>query len=139
MTKSIPDKAEVALEYLDKLYVGTFERSARFEAHFDDRGITLALGHDGDAEARKTVRMHLHYAMFAELLRELAKTVSSIPSGDTTQQDVLRTAVEALYRSLGGEPASEKRPLDDNQSRRDKDDISNLTPEEGVLLLHVLE
>ena len=26
MTKPIPDKAEVALEYPDKLYIGTFER-----------------------------------------------------------------------------------------------------------------
>ena len=33
MTKPIPDKAEIALEYPDKLYVGTFERSSRFEAH----------------------------------------------------------------------------------------------------------
>ena len=28
MTKPIPDKAEIALEYPDKLYVGTFERSS---------------------------------------------------------------------------------------------------------------
>jgi hypothetical protein len=27
MTKLIPDKAEVALEYPDKLYIGTFEQS----------------------------------------------------------------------------------------------------------------
>ena len=32
MTKPIPDKAEVALEYPDKLYIGTFERTARFDA-----------------------------------------------------------------------------------------------------------
>jgi hypothetical protein len=31
MTKPIPDKAEVALEYPDKLYIGTFARSARFD------------------------------------------------------------------------------------------------------------
>ena len=35
MTKPIPDKAEIALEYPDKLYIGTFERSSRFEAHLD--------------------------------------------------------------------------------------------------------
>jgi hypothetical protein len=27
MTKPIPDKAEIALEYPEKLYTGTFERS----------------------------------------------------------------------------------------------------------------
>ena len=30
MTKPIPDKAEVALEYPDKLYIGTFERNVAF-------------------------------------------------------------------------------------------------------------
>ena len=35
--KSIPDKAEVALEYPDKFYVGTFEHASRFEAHLDQR------------------------------------------------------------------------------------------------------
>ena len=43
MTKPIPDKAEVALEYPDKLYIGTFERTARFDAHLDDAGISLSL------------------------------------------------------------------------------------------------
>ena len=41
MTKPIPDKAEIALEYPDKLYIGTFERSSRFEAHLDPSGIAL--------------------------------------------------------------------------------------------------
>jgi hypothetical protein len=38
MTKPIPDKAEVALEYPDKFYIGTFERSSRFDAHLDENG-----------------------------------------------------------------------------------------------------
>ena len=37
MTKPITDKAEVALEYPDKLYVGTFERSR------DSRRISIRL------------------------------------------------------------------------------------------------
>jgi hypothetical protein len=43
MTKPIPDKAEVPLEYPDKLYIGTFERTARFDAHLDETGISLSL------------------------------------------------------------------------------------------------
>jgi hypothetical protein len=43
MTKPITDKAEIALEYPDKLYVGTFDRSSRFEAHLDPTGIALIL------------------------------------------------------------------------------------------------
>src|SRR5262249_62334025 len=78
MTKPIPDKAEVALEYPDKLYIGTFERTSRFDAHLDETGISLSLHRMGAADVRKTVRMHFHYELFAEILRELAKTVSSV-------------------------------------------------------------
>ena len=60
MTKPIPDKAEVAVEYPDKLYIGTFERTARFDAHLDEAGISLSLHRTGSDETRKTVRMHFH-------------------------------------------------------------------------------
>ena len=76
MTKPIPDKAEVALEYPDKLYIGTFERTARFDAHLDDAGISLSLHRLGGEDTRKSVRMHFHYALFAEILQDLAKTVA---------------------------------------------------------------
>src|SRR5205809_6333913 len=52
MTKPIPDKAEVALEYPDKLYIGTFERTARFDAHLDVTGISLSLERSGGADVR---------------------------------------------------------------------------------------
>jgi hypothetical protein len=43
MTKPIPDKAEIALEYPEKLYTGTFERSpptprwVKLGIHYADR------------------------------------------------------------------------------------------------------
>src|SRR5262245_42476191 len=78
MTKPIPDKAEVALEYPDKLYIGTFERTARFDAHLDEAGISLSLHRTGAADVRKTIRMHFHCGFFAEILRDLAKTVAAL-------------------------------------------------------------
>jgi hypothetical protein len=90
MTKPIPDKAEVAVEYPDKLYIGTFERTARFDG--------------------KTVRMHFHYALFAEILQDLAKTVASLPAADLVHREALRDAVKSLYLALeGGGPPSEAR------------------------------
>jgi hypothetical protein len=77
MTKPIPDKAEVAVEYPDKLYIGTFEQTARFDAHLDQAGISLSLYRTGAADVRKSVHMHFHYALFAEILRDLAKTVAA--------------------------------------------------------------
>jgi hypothetical protein len=126
VTKPIPDKAEVALEYPDKLYIGTFARTARFDAHLDETGISLSLYHMGDAAVRKSVRMHFHYALFADILQDLARTVSSVPPADAAHRDALREAAKALYLAL--EPRS-----------NDKADLAQMTPDEEVTLLHVME
>jgi len=126
MTKPIPDKAEVALEYPDKLYIGTFERTSRFDAHLDETGISLSLHRTSAADVRKTVRMHFHYGLFADILHDLAKTVSSVPPADSAHRDALRQGAKALYQAL-------------NPRRNDNDDIAQMTPEEEVLLLHVME
>jgi hypothetical protein len=128
MTKPIPDKAEVALEFPDKVYIGTFERTSRFDVHFDDRGIALNLQRGRDAEAYKAVRMHLHYALFAGILRELAKTVSSVPMNSAVNKDTLRDAAKALYLALDANAAGSR-----------DDDISNMTADEEMLLLHIME
>ena len=122
MTKPIPDKAEVALEYPDKLYIGTFGYSARFDAHLDEAGISLSLDRTGEPKERKSVRIHFHYALFAEILHELARTVSKLPPSDTGHRDALREGAKALYDAL-----------------LEKADASQMSPEEEVLLLHVME
>jgi hypothetical protein len=143
MTKPIPDKAEVVLEYPDKFYIGTFERTARFDAHLDETGISLSLHRSGDADTKKSIRMHLHYALFAEILRDLAKTVSSMPPGDAAHREVLRDAALALYSSLSATQQNEDPPSkeDERQSSGQprEDDLSKMTPEKEVLLLHIME
>jgi hypothetical protein len=126
MTKPIPDKAEVALEYPDKLYMGTFERTARFDAHLDDVGISLGLYRTGDADVRKSVHLHFHYALFAEILHDLARTVSAVPPSDSAHRDALREGAGALYRA----PAPRG---------NDRADLAEMTPDEEVALLHVME
>jgi hypothetical protein len=124
MTKSVPDKAEVAVEYPDKLYIGTFERTARFDAHLDEAGISLSLYRTGADDVRKSVRMHFHYALFAEILQDLAKTVAALPATDVTHREALRDAAKTLYLALacGG-----------------SNDNPNRTPDEEMRLLHILE
>jgi hypothetical protein len=123
MTKPIPDKAEVVLEYPDKFYSGTFERSSRFDAHVDGSGISLLLDRPGDVEARKSVHVHIHFALFADILLDLAKTVSAMPADDVAHRDALRDAAKALHNALAADP----------------ENISKMTPEDEVLLLHVIE
>lgn len=128
MTQPIPDKAEVAVEYPDKLYIGTFERTARFDAHLDKAGISLSLHRTGAADMRKTVRMHFHYALFAEILRDLAKTASSLPAADMSHREMLRDAAQALYLALQPGAASSEAT-----------DTAKLTPDQEVRLLHIME
>jgi hypothetical protein len=105
MTKPIPDKAEIALEYPDKLYVGTFERSSRFEAHLDPTGIALILERPGADDIRKSIHMHINFGLFADILRELASTVGRIPKDDILHHDQLAQAVTDLHRALVDSPA----------------------------------
>jgi hypothetical protein len=100
MTKPVPDKAEVALEYPDKLYIGTFERSSRFDAHLDQTGISLTLERTGQVELRKSIHMHFHYGLFAEILQDLARTVSKMPPADAEHRDLLREGAKALCLAL---------------------------------------
>jgi hypothetical protein len=123
MTKPIPDKAEVVLEYPDKFYSGTFERASRFDAHADATGISLLLDRPGAAETRKSVHIHIHHALFADILRDLAKTVSAVPADDTAHREALREAAKALYDALA----------------TDAEDVSRTTPEDETLLLHVIK
>jgi hypothetical protein len=126
MSKPIPDTAEVTLEHRDKLDIGTFGQTARFDAQLDETGISLSLHRAGEAGAPRSVRMHVHYALFADILRALAQTVSSVPPADAAHRDALREGAKALHLAL-------------DAGRNDKDDVARMTPKEEVMLLHVME
>src|SRR6476661_2175391 len=105
MTKPISDKAEVALEYPDKLYIGTFERSSRFEAHLDSTGIALTLEHPGAEDVRKSIHIHINFGLFADILHELASTVGRISKDDVMHCDHLAGAAAELHEALVRNPA----------------------------------
>ena len=105
MTKPISDKAEIALEYPDKFYLGTFERSSRFEAHVDLTGIALILEHPGAEDVRKSIYMHINFGLFADILRELASTVGRIAKDDVMHRDQLAEAAAELHKALVRRPA----------------------------------
>jgi hypothetical protein len=100
VTHPVSDKAEVALEYPDKFYSGTFERSSRFEAALDATGVGLMLERPGAEDVRKSVHIHLNYGLLADIIDRLALTVDHIPDGDI-HRDHLKRAVAALHKALG--------------------------------------
>ncbi len=100
MSKPVPDKAEVALEYPDKFYVGTFAHTSRFEAHLDAAGVTLVLERPGPEDERKSVHMHFSFGLLAAILRELAASVGGMPSEDIAHRAQLKSAVAELAAAL---------------------------------------
>jgi hypothetical protein len=94
MTKPISDKAEVALEYPEKFYSGTFERSSRFETSFDARGLSLVLERAGPPDERKSVHIHLNYGLFADVLTQLAQTTSEIPADNPHREHLIRSVAQ---------------------------------------------
>lgn len=140
MTQPIPDKAEVALEYPDKLYIGTFERTARFDAHLDKTGVSLTLERTGDIEARRSIRMHVHYGLFAEILDQLAKTAVTMPDNDTEHRSALRNTAKGLYLALTVKPVRQPSKIAAQKpSPKGEIAISELSPDEEVRLLHIME
>ena len=108
MTKPISDKAEVALEYPDKFYSGTFERTSRFEASVDKTGVSLVLKRPGSEDVRKSVHIHINYGLFSDILQQSSLQVPKIPK-DETHLEQLRRAVSAFEQSLRAVPAEATR------------------------------
>ena len=100
MSRPIPDQAEVALEYPDKFYVGTFEHSSRFEAHLDGSGFALVLQRPGADDVRKSVHLHISFGLFAGIVRELAGSVAAIPKDDIAHREQLAEALAELQQAL---------------------------------------
>jgi hypothetical protein len=100
MSKPIPDKAEIALEYPDKFYVGTFEHTSRFEAHLDPTGLSLTLTRPGAEDVRKSVHMHLSFGLVAGILQELAESIGNLPKDDVMHRQQLADAVARLHAAL---------------------------------------
>jgi hypothetical protein len=137
MTEPVPRSAEMAPAHADKSS-GTSRRSKLFETCLDADGISLAFGSTDRGETNKPVRMHLHYVLFAHVLDEVAKAVSTNVPRDAAHRAALLEAATALCHALGADAgrSGKKAP-----ARRRQDGSScRLSPEEEeVLLLHVLE
>jgi hypothetical protein len=122
MTRPLTGKAEVVLEYPEKLFIGTFDRSDHFDARLDANEVLLTLQRQSGTEACRAARLHITPQVFANVLCRLAESPSATAPPPAVRQ-ALRVAAEALARALA-------------EGARQDDE---LTPDEEVLLLHVME
>jgi hypothetical protein len=96
----ILDKAEVAIDFPDKFYMGSFGRDCGFEARADAEGVSIKLVRPSGE--KRIAHMHLHYLLFAAILDDLAESVPA-PAIDDVHRLPLRDAARRLAAALDRE------------------------------------
>jgi hypothetical protein len=95
---AITDKAEVAIDFPDKVYMGSFGRDCSFDAHADAEGMTIRLVRTSGE--KREADIHLHHFLFAGILADLAQSLDGIEPIDETHRQPLLAAARKLAAAL---------------------------------------
>jgi hypothetical protein len=71
--KRVSDKAEVAIDFPDKFYMGSFSNTSRFEVKAEGGGVGLKIVKE--SAPKRTFEMHLHHNLLTDILRDWAAAV----------------------------------------------------------------
>lgn len=96
--KAIADRAEVSIDLPEKLYMGSFTRHSAYEVKADSEQLGLRLTHNSGE--RRTVEVHLHYFLLADILRDLAAALAANEELDAPHRERLLAAARALVDAL---------------------------------------
>ena len=94
----ISDKAEVAIDFPDKFYMGGFGRDCSFEAKADGEEMLIHLVRSG--EEKRAVEIHLHHFLFAGILDDLAGSLAAREPVDDLHREPLLAAARRLVAAL---------------------------------------
>jgi hypothetical protein len=102
--RPITDRAEIAIDFPEKAYMGCFGHTAVFDARAQPDGVEIKLAHAGGP--KRTADLHLHWYLFADLLDEIAASLEGRANlVDESHRAVLAEAVQRLARALATAPA----------------------------------
>jgi hypothetical protein len=96
--KPITDRAEVALAFPEKSFMGSFSQSSSYEVSADAEGATLRLVRRSGPE--RTIELHLHYLLLADILCDLAHELFGKRLPDETRRRVMLAAAEHLRAAV---------------------------------------
>jgi hypothetical protein len=71
--KRVSDQAEVAIDFPEKFYMGSFSKTSRFDVMPEGGGIGLKIVKE--SAPKRTFEMHLHHNLLTDILREWATTI----------------------------------------------------------------
>ena len=98
----ITGKAEVAIDFPDKFYMGGFGRDCAFEARAEDDGILIRLVRS--AGEKRAVEIHLHHYLLAGILDDLAQSLAGREPIDEPHRQPLLSAARNLTTALEQRP-----------------------------------
>jgi hypothetical protein len=94
----ITDKAEVAIDFPDKFYMGGFGRDCGFEARAEDDGVLIRLLRSSGE--KRAVEIHLHHYLLAGILDDLAQSLTGREPIDEPHRQPLLNAARNLAAAL---------------------------------------
>ena len=97
-TYPIQDKAEVAIDFPDKVYMGSFSRGSIFEARAENDGLFIKLMRKG--EDSREVEVHLHHHLLADILDAWADSLEGEPVMDSDHRKVLLESLTKVEKAL---------------------------------------
>ena len=98
----ITDKAEISVEFPEKVYIGHFERQSQFDATVEAAGVAIRLVRPG--EDRREAVIHLHHGLLAEILSALAEAFARREPLDEAHRAALHEAATQLAAGLAERP-----------------------------------
>ena len=98
MKKPIRDRAEVAIDFPEKYYYGSFDRDATLDVKADPHGVHIEL--DRRVGERRHVGFHIHFYLLAEIIEGLASVLRKRDLMNQSQRDALERAVGKLDKAL---------------------------------------
>ena len=104
--KPVTDKAEVSIDFPDKTYMGSFGRESGFDVRAEPDAILLKLVRPG--EERREVSIHLHYYLFAAILKATAEAMADHEPLDESHTGLLQEGSDALSAAIGGRKSRRK-------------------------------
>ena len=103
MTRStkhpIQDKGQVAIDFPEKYYIGSFSRDAKFEARAENDGLLIKL--IGKGGEKREAEIHLHHHLLADILSEWAISLRDQPPMDQIHRETLLAALKKVEGALG--------------------------------------
>lgn len=96
--KPVTDEAQVAIDFPDKVYMGSFSRTSAYEVKVEDGGLFLKL--TKKSAPKRSVEVHLHHFLLVDILRDWATALSTDDALTDKDRADLQEAFAALSTSL---------------------------------------